>query len=186
MPASRHQDHTTSPSAIAAFVSCAVRVHRIPHPTFVTTAKRPSCGRGTRESMPVICPTAQLYAPATNWHDGQITCCAENRVKRKLACLGSNWPNMRTQSTSGVAKLRTPVCRRYLPEARASKSSSQVALQGVMQVRGGEGCVPGAHRDLMQIRYDVADRVKPGHIGFLVLIDDQASDAVLSRSECRC
>src|ERR1700691_3349641 len=41
-PASRHQDHTTSPSAFGAFVSCTGRVHRIPLPTSVTTAKRPS------------------------------------------------------------------------------------------------------------------------------------------------
>jgi len=39
-PASRRQDHTTSPSALSAFVVCTARVHRIP--TFVTTAKRPS------------------------------------------------------------------------------------------------------------------------------------------------
>jgi hypothetical protein len=64
MPASRHQDHTTSPSApvstkaarrswyqsrrsfseggSASFVLRHCRVHRIPHPTFVTIAKRPS------------------------------------------------------------------------------------------------------------------------------------------------
>ena len=29
-PASRRQDHTTSPSASAPFVTCAARVHRIP------------------------------------------------------------------------------------------------------------------------------------------------------------
>jgi hypothetical protein len=41
-PASRRQDHTTSPSASAALVRRSFGVHRIPHPTFVTTAKRPS------------------------------------------------------------------------------------------------------------------------------------------------
>jgi hypothetical protein len=35
------------------------RVHRIPLPTSVTIAKRPSCGCGTRGSMVLICPTAQ-------------------------------------------------------------------------------------------------------------------------------
>jgi hypothetical protein len=35
------------------------RGHRIPLPTFVTIAKRPSCGCGTRGRMVVICPTAQ-------------------------------------------------------------------------------------------------------------------------------
>src|ERR1700738_3846973 len=65
-PASRRQDHTTSPSAKALFV-CApsdrsraktrpaipsraqrCRVHRIPCPTSVTIAKRPSVGRDGR------------------------------------------------------------------------------------------------------------------------------------------
>jgi hypothetical protein len=37
------QDHTTSPSASQAhLVKSAARVHRIPCPTFVTIAKRPS------------------------------------------------------------------------------------------------------------------------------------------------
>jgi hypothetical protein len=40
--ASRYRDHAASPSAFGAFVFCTARVHRIPHPTFVTIAKRPS------------------------------------------------------------------------------------------------------------------------------------------------
>jgi hypothetical protein len=44
--ASRCQDHTTSPSALAAPVLRRQSVHRIPHPTSVTIAKRPSCGAG--------------------------------------------------------------------------------------------------------------------------------------------
>jgi hypothetical protein len=39
--ASGRQNHTTSPSAASALVSCTVRVHRIPLPTSVTIAKRP-------------------------------------------------------------------------------------------------------------------------------------------------
>jgi hypothetical protein len=58
-PASRRQDHTTSPSATHALVSRACRVHRTPHPTFVTTAKRPSYGRGAAGLVDLICPTAQ-------------------------------------------------------------------------------------------------------------------------------
>jgi len=42
IPASGDQDHTTWPSAVTALVSCRCRVHRIPRPTFVTIAKRPS------------------------------------------------------------------------------------------------------------------------------------------------
>jgi hypothetical protein len=47
IPASGYQDRTTSPSASRALVSCASRVHRIPHPTSVTIAKRPSDRGGT-------------------------------------------------------------------------------------------------------------------------------------------
>ena len=36
-PASGRQDHTTSPSAIASLVLRRYDVHRIPHPTSVTT-----------------------------------------------------------------------------------------------------------------------------------------------------
>jgi hypothetical protein len=46
-PASGRQDHTPSPSASSAFVSRAISVHRIPLPTSVTIAIRPSCGGGT-------------------------------------------------------------------------------------------------------------------------------------------
>src|SRR5437588_2239182 len=46
MPASGHQNHTTSPSARHARSSFAPPlVHRIPCPTSVTIAKRPSAGR---------------------------------------------------------------------------------------------------------------------------------------------
>jgi hypothetical protein len=41
-PASRRQDHTTSPSADQRIRLCAIRVHRIPRSAFVTIAKRPS------------------------------------------------------------------------------------------------------------------------------------------------
>jgi hypothetical protein len=40
--ASGYQDHTTSPFAASPLVSRQHRVHRIPRPTFVTIAKRPS------------------------------------------------------------------------------------------------------------------------------------------------
>jgi len=43
-PAPGRQDHTTSPSAICAVRQKRIRVHRIPHPTSVTIAKRPSYG----------------------------------------------------------------------------------------------------------------------------------------------
>src|SRR3984957_9844890 len=65
MPASRHQDHTTSPSAdgvsssakysrLSPAASIASRAQRI-----VTIAKRPSIGRETAAALKVICPTAK-------------------------------------------------------------------------------------------------------------------------------
>jgi hypothetical protein len=50
-PASGCQDHTTSPyasmhSSARSDRACTESVHRIPHPTSVTTAKRPSYGHG--------------------------------------------------------------------------------------------------------------------------------------------
>jgi hypothetical protein len=54
MPASGHQDHTPSPSASAPPVLRRRCVHRIPLPTSVTTAKRPSCGSGTAERIHIF------------------------------------------------------------------------------------------------------------------------------------
>ena len=67
--ASRYQDRTTSPSAFGAFVACAISVHRIPRPTFVTIAIRPSfAGRGTGEVIEMICPTGRAeYFCAEDW-----------------------------------------------------------------------------------------------------------------------
>jgi hypothetical protein len=83
--ASGCQDHTTSPSAISsAFVLCASRVHRIPHPTFVTIAKRPSLqSTGQRNGR---CDLV-FRSTATDWHDGQISVGAGNRVKSFLRVL---------------------------------------------------------------------------------------------------
>src|ERR1700736_1291352 len=52
-PASRRQDHTTLPSAFVPFVNGTISVHRIPRPTSVTIAKRPSFGTGPNSNIPV-------------------------------------------------------------------------------------------------------------------------------------
>jgi hypothetical protein len=62
-------------SSAAPQASTASRAQR-----FVTIAKRPSCGRGTRGKVPVICPTSQAKMPARDWHDGQIRCHSGSRV----------------------------------------------------------------------------------------------------------
>jgi hypothetical protein len=57
MPASRHQDHTTSPSAVSALVLSTACVHRIPlHVDDV--GQRPSVGQDAR-LVELICPTAK-------------------------------------------------------------------------------------------------------------------------------
>ena len=44
------------------------RVHRIPHPTSVTIAIRPSCGTGWRGLVQMICPTAKAkYFLREDW-----------------------------------------------------------------------------------------------------------------------
>jgi hypothetical protein len=48
-PASGRQNHTTSPSACSVIRLMTCRVHRIPLPTSVTIASRPSYGCGMRE-----------------------------------------------------------------------------------------------------------------------------------------
>jgi hypothetical protein len=54
-PASGRQNHTTSPSADQRHSSLdVISVHRIPRPTSVTIAKRPSCRGGTEADLEVI------------------------------------------------------------------------------------------------------------------------------------
>jgi hypothetical protein len=67
-PASGRQDHTTSPSAFARFVSRATRVHRIPRSTFVTIAIRPSARGGTAESVMLFLANREaVYFSRVDW-----------------------------------------------------------------------------------------------------------------------
>jgi hypothetical protein len=80
-PASGRQDHTTSPSAGTITRLASYRVHRIPHPTFVTIAKRPSYRGGTaptcRDDLPdghsEIFLQRRLDSKIDDLPDGQIT-----------------------------------------------------------------------------------------------------------------
>ena len=58
-PASGRQDHTTSPSAIAPLVSQRLRVHRIPHSTFVTLAIAPLQSRQDGGTIALICASGK-------------------------------------------------------------------------------------------------------------------------------
>ena len=59
-PASRRQDHTTSPYAFvhpSALARLNKSVHRIPGPTHRDDRETPLVRAGMREEMPLICPT---------------------------------------------------------------------------------------------------------------------------------
>jgi hypothetical protein len=58
-PASGRQDHTISPSAIAPLVSQRIRVHRIPHSTFVTFAIAPLQSRRDGGTIALICDSGK-------------------------------------------------------------------------------------------------------------------------------
>jgi hypothetical protein len=67
-PAPGRQDHTTSSYASATLVSRDLHVHRIPRPTSVTIAIRPSCERETGELVAMICPSAKAeYFLKVGW-----------------------------------------------------------------------------------------------------------------------
>jgi hypothetical protein len=52
----------------------ATRVHRIPHPRFVTIGRNAPLHRGgTVRMMLVIWGNAQQQEPAADWHDGQFS-----------------------------------------------------------------------------------------------------------------
>jgi hypothetical protein len=75
MPASRHQNHTTSPSASVPFVLRHSRVHRSPRPTSVTIAIRPSCGHGMTENKHVIWVKSEAkYFWKWGWTAKSVTC----------------------------------------------------------------------------------------------------------------
>ena len=59
MPASRHQNHTTSPSACLRSSVASKGVHRFPPLTFVTIAKRPSDRGGIRIAINLRLPRRQ-------------------------------------------------------------------------------------------------------------------------------
>ncbi len=65
-PASRRQDHAALSSASGAFVWCATCGHRLPRPTSVTIAIRPSWWARDARKMLLICPTSQAELPATD------------------------------------------------------------------------------------------------------------------------
>jgi len=71
-PASRRQDHTTSPSAKGALSSAARPASTASRPAFVTIASRPSVGRDGRGCIADL-GVRSMSPIAADWHDGQIS-----------------------------------------------------------------------------------------------------------------
>src|ERR1700726_7757 len=67
----------------------ATRVHRIPHPRFVTIGRNAPLHRGgTVRMMLVIWVNRQKHRPATDWHDGQFSHGAYARTARRAKSAG--------------------------------------------------------------------------------------------------
>ena len=81
-PASRHQDHTASPYARRGVRLAHDR--RPSHPASNVRDDRecPSCGRGTRGKMPVICPSSQLNCPRHIGTTGTSGCDRKSSFQR--------------------------------------------------------------------------------------------------------
>src|SRR5438270_13137509 len=72
-PASRRQDHTTSPSALAPFVSAAF-ASTASRPAFVTIASRPSVGRDGAVVKVIWVNREQIYFCEKGWTGEQPIC----------------------------------------------------------------------------------------------------------------
>jgi hypothetical protein len=102
-PASRRQDHTTSPYAATSLVRSLLTAHKSHRPALrsrraqnaaASTASLPAfrddhdtplCGVGWRESVEMICPTGKAkYFCKWGWTDGQIS----ERRRKLLSCPG--------------------------------------------------------------------------------------------------
>jgi hypothetical protein len=81
-PASRRQDHTTSPSAPMRVVFAQRLRPSHPAPNVRDDREAPLLKkRGMAERSGFDLPDGASKAPATRWHDGQIAWRARNRVK---------------------------------------------------------------------------------------------------------
>jgi len=106
-PASGRQDHTTLPSAIAPLVLRHSRVHRIPLPTSVTIAKRPSDGSGTRQ--------CEVY----RWCVARARTC--DRLTRRAVCAWRICAICLSGKSIGCGDTGEPVFDRSWPKAFSSE-----------------------------------------------------------------
>ncbi len=104
--ASGYQAHTTSPSALHAFVlrvkaSIAFRSQR-----FVTIAKRPSWRARNGPAFRNDLPDAASEKAATRWHDGQITLIVGKLVKEFVVGQRSQIPSPGSANATRIRFVR--------------------------------------------------------------------------------
>jgi hypothetical protein len=122
-PASERQDHTTSPYVADVIRLLTRRVHRIPQPTFVTIAKRPSAR--SRDARQGACdlPDKASALPAACWRDGQITHDAHARAARRAI------PQCVAPTTSDAEQKRRDTVGKYVdPQRRRPRQRSPEIL----------------------------------------------------------
>jgi hypothetical protein len=151
-PASRRQDHTTSPSAIAPFVKSAIRVHRIRAQRLVTIAIRPSCGRGRAGLVEMICPSGKVENLCQSHWTRQANHASRTATSPKSSgCLlrvvtasrrhiesgkekASQWVENRILLKPCVASSLTVVFDRNVRQQDASQGENQMKIQTVSVV----------------------------------------------------
>jgi hypothetical protein len=141
-PASGRQNHTTSPSALVPLVCVAIRVHCIPHPTFVTT-RTPLLSRRDVASRKFDLPDGEseiflqrgLDSVFAKQPVGQITACdmlIEPRVAKAKGFATSALGKSRPQPTNDRCPFLPPTADidqsngdvRFVPSRHAQLSRS--------------------------------------------------------------
>jgi hypothetical protein len=134
--ASRCQDHTTSPSAPAPIVSRHYRVHRIPHPTFVTIAKRPSGEGGTALALLLFLPKrkAKYFSPG-GWTGKSLICPSGKSVAAR-----EPW-RMRSRGKYSSSKILF-VLRAVAPCSTSGSFCTRFKINILPDVLGANGGIP--------------------------------------------
>ena|ERR1700726_2493823 len=110
----------------------ATRVHRIPHPRFVTIGRNAPLHRGgTVRMMLVIWGKRQQPGPATDWHDGQFSHggCADS-ARLATGCFGNDRSLNRWIGDRGSAAKILAVCGQRPDRASPLKALRTVSVGG--------------------------------------------------------
>ena len=133
-PASRRQDHTTSPSAVSAIRLWCHRVHRIPCPTFVTIAKRPSVlGRDGEDEGVIWVKSEPEYFCKGDWTSKPVICpvgqsadCSAPAEALQLPDRRGGFRRRRCTMRHGERDLAGEIWRARLDDREAAKFSARI------------------------------------------------------------